>query len=74
MNPKYIYVSGETFYLINELPGDDPIGASYEAMHRDAFGHAELHLLHQPAGGYSVCLRWPGAALAERPVALDSAP
>ncbi len=37
--PKYIYVSGETFYLINELPGDDPIGSSYEAMHRDVFGH-----------------------------------
>ena len=42
MNPKYIYVSGETFYLINELPGDDPIGSSYAAMHRDVFG---------PAGG-----------------------
>ena len=40
MNPKYIYVSGETFYLINELPGDDPIGSSYAAMHRDVFGHA----------------------------------
>lgn len=39
MNPKYIYVSGETFYLINELPGDDPIGASYAACHREAFGH-----------------------------------
>lgn len=40
MNPKYIFVRGTTFYLINELPGDDPIGASYEAMHCDAFGHA----------------------------------
>lgn len=39
MNPKYIYVSGNTFYLINDLPFDDPIADSYEAMHRDIFGH-----------------------------------
>jgi len=41
MNPKYIYVSGNTFYLINELPGDDPIAASYEAQHCDVFGNVK---------------------------------
>jgi hypothetical protein len=40
MNPKYIYVYGNTFYLLNEVPGDgDCISGSREAMHREAFGH-----------------------------------
>jgi hypothetical protein len=52
MNPKYIYVSGETFYLINQLPFCDFIGASYEAMHRDAFGHAGGQPC-RPGGSYS---------------------
>lgn len=39
--PKYVYVVGDTFYLIDELSGDDPVGASYAACHREAFGHID---------------------------------
>ena len=47
MNPQYIYASGETFYflmmacVLEKTPEPDYVTGSYEAMHRDAFGHAK---------------------------------
>ena len=38
--PAFIYRSGTTFYLLNELPEDgDYVHASYEAQHKDFFGN-----------------------------------
>lgn len=45
MNPQYIYASGMTFYFLSGeavLAADpDYVGDSFEAMHRDAYGHVD---------------------------------